>query len=199
MKPKEKPHYVNNKEFSQAIVDYCTYLQECRDNKTALPQVPHYIAKCFLNISEGLSHRGNFVRYTYREEMVMDAVENCLKAVENYNIEAATRTGKPNAFAYFTQISWYAFIRRIQKEKKQQDIKTKFIAEANPEDFVDGDDGGDNNSPQLFVDVLRGRLDTVRDADAEFKEYVKEEKIRTRRAVNVDSDLTGFFGEVIAQ
>jgi len=200
VKPKEKPHYVNNKEFSQSVVDYCKNLQECRENETELPRVTNYIAKCFLNIAEGLSHRGNFVRYTYREEMVMDAVENCLKAIENYNIEAATRTGNPNAFAYFTQISWYAFLRRIQKEKKQQDIKTKFITEAAPEDFVENE-GGDTsgNNAQLFVDVLRGRLDTIRDADAEFKEYVKEQKKRNRRAVNVDSDLTGFFGEVHAQ
>ena len=55
----------------------------------------------------------------------MDAVENCLKAIYNYNLEHATRTGKPNAFAYFTQIIWYAFLRRIQKEKKQTYIKFK--------------------------------------------------------------------------
>ena len=87
--------------------------------------VPDYIAKCFLKICEGLSHKSNFVRYTYREEMVMDAVENCLNAVGNYNIEAATRKGKPNAFGYFTQISWFAFIRRIKKEKKATGRQTQ--------------------------------------------------------------------------
>ena len=192
MKPKDKPHYVNNREFSESVVEYCTDLQKARDNGNDLPIVPNYIALCFLKIAEGLSHKSNFVRYTYREEMVMDAVENCLKAIENYDIETATRSGKPNAFAYFTQISWYAFLRRIQKEKKQQDIKMKYIAEADVSEFVDENGSGDAYG-QTFVEGLRHRIDTVKEADQQFKEYVKEEKKqRKRRAVNVDSDLSDF-------
>ena len=128
LKPKEKPHYVNNAQFSQAVVDYVTTVRAAKEIDAPKPMVTDYIARCFLKISEGLSHKANFVRYTYREEMVMDAVENCLKAIENYNLEVATRTGKPNAFAYFTQIAWYAFLRRIEKEKKQQDIKLKYLS-----------------------------------------------------------------------
>ena len=191
MKPKEKPHYVNNRQFSEAVVDYCTSVQEAKDDGGTTPIVTDYIASCFLKIAEGLSHKANFVRYTYREEMVMDAVENCLKAIENYDIEAATRSGKPNAFAYFTQISWYAFIRRIQKEKKQQDIKMKYISEADVSEFLsDDDDGGFHPRNSPFVDTLRMLIDSVKDADQEFKEYAKEEKKRKRRAVNVDSDLS---------
>ena len=191
MKPKEKPHYVNNRQFSEAVVDYCTSVQEAKIDGQSTPIVTDYIASCFLKIAEGLSHKANFVRYTYREEMVMDAVENCLKAIENYDIEAATRSGKPNAFAYFTQISWYAFIRRIQKEKKQQDIKMKYISEADVSEFLsDDDDGGFHPRNSPFVDTLRMRIDSVKDADQEFKEYAKEEKKRKRRAVNVDSDLS---------
>ena len=104
IKPKNKPHYVNNREFSYSVVDYVKKVNAAQDSGEPLPIVPDYIATCFLKISEGLSHKSNFIRYTYREEMVMDAVENCLKAITNYNIEAATRTGNPNAFAYFTQI-----------------------------------------------------------------------------------------------
>ena len=193
MKPKDKPHYVNNKEFSQSVVDYCRDLQTARENSNELPIVPDYIAQCFLKIAEGLSHKSNFVRYTYREEMVMDAVENCLKAIENYNIEAATRSGNPNAFAYFTQISWYAFLRRIQREKKQQDIKMKYISEAGIEQFIESEDDDGNSHVQPFVDVLRTRIDVVKDADAEFKEYVKEEKTRKKRTIKVDSDLSDFF------
>jgi hypothetical protein len=195
MKPKDKPHYVNNKEFSLAVVDYCTKVKESKDKGEKHPIVPDYIATCFLKICEGLSHKSNFVRYTYREEMVMDAVENCLKAIENYNIETATRSGNPNAFAYFTQISWYAFLRRIQKEKKQQDIKMKFISEAGIEHFIDNtipnspDQGQEVN--QHYVELLRSRIDTVKEADKQFKEYAQEEKKqRKRRAVNVDSDLS---------
>jgi hypothetical protein len=192
MKPKDKPHYVNNKEFSQAVVDYCTSVQEAKDSGKRIPVVTDYVAECFLKIAEGLSHKANFVRYTYREEMVMDAVENCLKAIENYNIEAATRSGNPNAFAYFTQISWYAFLRRIQKEKKQQDIKMKYIAEATIDEFVEtGDDNYvSHNGISPFVDGLRLRIDAVKEADAEFKEFAKEEKKRQKR---VDSDLSEFF------
>ncbi len=193
MKPKEKPHYVSNRDFSNAVVEYCTSVQEAKNSGGDHPVVTNYIASCFLKIAEGLSHKANFVRYTYREEMVMDAVENCLKAIENYDIEAATRSGKPNAFAYFTQISWYAFLRRIQKEKKQQDIKMKYIAEADISEFLgDDDDGMFQQQTSPFVDTLRQRIDVVKSADNEFKEYVKEEKKRKRRAVNVDSDLSDF-------
>lgn len=192
MKAKDKPHYVNNKEFSQAVVDYCYDVKEKEKNGEKRPQVPNYVAQCFLRIAEGLSHKANFVRYTYREEMVMDAVENCLKAIENYDVETATRSGNPNAFAYFTQISWYAFLRRIQKEKKQQDIKMKFISEADLSEFLaEGDDTSDGQN-QPFVETLRHRIDVVKEADQEFKEYIKEEKKRKRRAVNVDSDLSDF-------
>ena len=196
VKPRDRPHYVNNAEFSQAVVDYVTLLNEARNNKAnQLPKVPDYIASCFLKICEGLSHKANFVRYTYREEMVMDAVENCLKAIENYNLEAATRTGKPNAFAYFTQISWYAFLRRIQKEKKQQDIKMKYINQSGIENFLDNELGDAQSATvaQAFVDQLRIRIDEVKLKDSEWKEIVKKQ--RKRRTVKVDSDLSGFIND----
>ena len=186
-------HYVNNAEFSQAVVDYVTVLQEAKKEKQQLPVVPDYIASCFLRIAEGLSHKSNFIRYTYREEMVMDAVENCLKAIENYDISAATRTGKPNAFAYFTQITWYAFLRRIAKEKKQQDIKLKYLTKSGIENFIDNE-LGDEMSQQVvgaFVDTLRDRIEKVRHVDAEVKEFVKEEKKKKRTRI-ADSDLTEF-------
>ena len=195
LKPKEKPHYVNNAEFSQAVVDYVTLATSAKESGDTKPMIPDYIARCFLKICEGLSHKANFVRYTYREEMVMDAVENCLKAIENYNIESATRTGKPNAFAYFTQISWYAFLRRIEKEKKQQNIKMKYMAHAGTESFLDESTGEAhaNQVAQQFIDTLRIRIDSVKEADSQFKEYYKtEKKKRRRRTVKVDSDLTDF-------
>jgi len=191
MKAKEKPHYVSNKQFSQAVVEYCTDVRAAKAKEQPVPVVPDYIASCFLKIAEGLSHKANFVRYTYREEMVMDAVENMLKAIENYNIEAATRSGNPNAFAYFTQISWFAFLRRIEKEKKQQNIKLKWMSEVNIEELLGHVEAGDaEDMSSRFIDVLRERIDIVRAADTEFKAYEKEEKQRRRRAVNVDSDLS---------
>ena len=187
-------HYVNNAEFSQAVVDYVTEVRTAKKNKDTLPIVPDYIASCFLRIAEGLSHKSNFIRYTYREEMVMDAVENCLKAIENYNLEAATRTGKPNAFAYFTQITWYAFLRRIAKEKKQQDIKFKYLTRSGIENFIDNELGDDISQQVVgaFVDTLRDRIEKVRNVDSEIKEFAKEEKVRRKRTAKADSDLSEF-------
>ena len=198
MKPKDRPHYVNNREFSDAVVEYVTECRAAEEAGEATPIVPDYIASCFLKISEGLSHKSNFVRYTYREEMVMDAVENCLRAIRNYNVENATRSGKPNAFGYFTQIAWFAFLRRIQREKKQQDTKLRFLAESSIEEFLIDP----NEDPQVaqvvqsFVDELRKRIDDVKDKDQKFEEYkTKEEKKRLRTNRSNDSDLSDFFGE----
>ena len=195
MSKRESIHYVNNAEFSHAVVEYVKTVNSARDNDKPIPIVPDYIAECFLRISEGLSHKSNFIRYTYREEMVMDAVENCLKAILNYNIETATRTGKPNAFAYFTQISWYAFLRRIAKEKKQQDIKIKFLTSASIEDFIETDENNPDAGYQemnTMVDVLRDRIEKVRTQDSQIKEFAKQEKKRKKRTVHADSDLTEF-------
>jgi hypothetical protein len=185
-------HYVNNADFSTAVVEYVKEVRIAKANEEQLPIVTNYIASCFLKIAEGLSHKSNFIRYTYREEMVMDAVENCLKAIENYNLETATRTGKPNAFAYFTQITWYAFLRRIAKEKKQQDIKLKYLTSSALETFVEVE--GDtlaNTVAQQFVDFLKDRIDKVKATDDAVKEFVKKEK-RKKREMKVDSDLSEF-------
>jgi len=185
-------HYVNNAQFSQAVVDYVGHLDQCKKEEISLPKVPDYIAQCFLRIAEGLSHKANFIRYTYREEMVMDAVENCLKAISNYNLEAATRTGKPNAFAYFTQITWFAFLRRITKEKKQQEIKIKYLTKSGIDSFIDaGDEQQAVSVATHFVDTLRDRIQRVRSTDIEIKEMVKKEK-KKRKSKIADSDLSEF-------
>lgn len=177
LKPKEKPHYVNNREFSYAVVDYVKSVNEAIEKDEVPPKVTDYIATCFMKISEGLSHRPNFVRYTYRDEMVMDAVENCLRAIRNYKIETATRTGNPNAFSYFTQICFFAFIRRITKEKKQQDIKHRFIERMGVEDFMDmGMDPQAASDTRAYVDQLKGRIDVIKTKDTAIKEFAKEEK-----------------------
>ena len=192
MARKKSIHYVNNSDFSTAVVEYVEKVDNARKTDNNIPKVPDYIAQCFLRIAEGLSHKANFIRYTYREEMVMDAVENCLKAIGNYNLEAATRTGKPNAFAYFTQITWYAFLRRITKEKKQQEIKLKYLTKSGVESFVDvGSEGVGANQASFFVDTLRDRIQRVRNTDNEMKEIVKKER-KKRKVKIADSDLSEF-------
>lgn len=190
MEKRQSIHYVNNAQFSQSVVEYVTAVNEARENSKPIPIVPDYIAQCFLRIAEGLSHKSNFIRYTYREEMVMDAVENCLKAILNYDLSYATRTGKPNAFSYFTQITWYAFLRRISKEKKQQDIKLKYLTKAPIEDFIESGDEESTQAVMSYVDTLRERIDRVKTQDTHIKEFAKQEK--KKRKVNVDSDLSEF-------
>ena len=87
-----------------------------------MPPVPDYVGECFLKIANGLSFRPNFINYTYRDEMISDGIENCLQYVYNFDPNKSN-----NPFAYFTQIIYFAFIRRIQKEKKQTHIKHKII------------------------------------------------------------------------
>ena len=178
-KPRDKPHYVNNKLFSQSVVDYVTSVNEAREKTEDEPVITEYIGSCFLKIAEGLSHKPNFVGYTYREEMVMDAVENCIKAIMNYDVKKATRTGLPNAFAYFTQITYYAFLRRIAKEKKQQDIKEKYMDFAGASAFMEI---GDHPDPTGIVDRVRYKSQQIRQRDDKIKEFGKELKQRKKRA-----------------
>ena len=112
---KPKKNYINNPDFLKALVDY-------KERKKVNPNepIPNYIGECFMKIAEGLSHKPNFINYTYRDEMIGDGIENCLMYFDNFNPEKSK-----NPFAYFTQIIWYAFLRRIDKEKKQTYIKYK--------------------------------------------------------------------------
>ena len=191
-----KEHYVDNKKFTQAVIDYTREVKKARAKKEPDPIVPDYIASCLLRMCEGLSHKSNFIRYTYREEMVMDGVENCLKALANYDGDAKTRSGNPNAFGYFTQISWFAFLRRITKEKKQQELKLRFIAESGLDEFmVDPDEDPEvAKIVRNFVDELRRKIDDVKDKDQKFNTYRKQ-KIGNRKKKSLDSDLTELFEE----
>lgn len=155
-------HYVNNKIFSNAVVEYVVSVQLAKKEGKSIPPVSNYIGECFMKICEGLSHKSNFIRYTYRDEMVMDAVENCLRAIGNFNIETATRTGAPNAFSYFTQIAYFAFLRRLSKEKKQHDIKMKFIEQSGIEEFMLYEHG--EEEAVNFIDELKERLESIKNS-----------------------------------
>lgn len=120
-------HYVNNRLFSEACDEYVQTSRVAVDDGKDKPEIPAYIVSSFMKISEGLSHKDNFINYTYRDDMVMDGVENCLRAIGNYTITAETRSGKPNAFGYFTKTCFNAFLRRIKKEKAYGKVKDKLI------------------------------------------------------------------------
>lgn len=112
-------NYINNPDFHQALVDYKNACEIAKKNKQEQPPIPNYIGECWMKIAEGLSHKPNFRDYTFREEMIGDGIENALMYYQNFNTEYK------NPFAYFTQIIYYAFLRRIAKEKKQLYIKYK--------------------------------------------------------------------------
>jgi hypothetical protein len=171
------------------VVDYVTSVNEAREKMQDEPIITEYIGRCFLKIAEGLSHKPNFVGYTYREEMVMDAVENCIKAIMNYDVKKATRTGLPNAFAYFTQITYFAFLRRIAKEKKQQDIKEKYMDHAGSDAFMIVGDHPDSNS---IVDRVRYKSQQFRTRDNKIKEFGKELKRKTRAKKKIVGGLENF-------
>ena len=135
---KSKPeHYVNNKEFLAAMVEYKKMCKRAKREKRNKPPVTNYIGECFLKIANHLSYRPNFINYTYRDDMISDGIENCLQYLDNFDPSKSN-----NPFAYFTQIIYYAFVRRIQKEKKQTTIKQKMIADSNYDDMTlqPGDD-----------------------------------------------------------
>lgn len=175
MSTKQKVNYVNNKEFSEAVMDYVLLAEEYKQRGEEPPVIPNYIAECFLKISKGLSNKPNFIRYTYKEEMIMDAVENCLTAIKNYNIDTVTRGGTPNAFGYFTMIVWRAFLRRLAKEKKQQEIKDRFFSKSGADSFIEYDDidMSDNDS---LVEALKAKIEQVKVRDEVLRDFAKEEK-----------------------
>jgi len=185
IKPAQREHYVNNKEFSQAVVDYVIASKTASLAGKPDIIITEYIGTCLLKIAEGLSRKPNFIRYTYREEMVMDGVENCLKAVNNYNVAAATRSGTPNAFAYFTQICYFAFLRRIAKEKKQQDIKILYMEQASIQSFAnfENEDGSSVNvGSSSIVERVRNKLASIHKQDAALKTFGKMIKSKKKQA-----------------
>ena len=119
---RKSEHYVNNKEFLEALINYRAKCQRAEEAGEPRPVIPRYIGECFLKIANHLSYKPNFVNYMFREDMISDGIENCVQYIKNFNPEKSS-----NPFAYFTQIIHYAFLRRIQKEKRQMDIKGKLI------------------------------------------------------------------------
>jgi len=156
IKTKKKPeHYVNNKEFLQAMIFYKRSVNKAKRIKIIKPSVPDYIGECFLKIANHLSYRPNFINYTYRDDMISDGIENCLQYLDNFNPRKST-----NPFAYFTQIIYYAFVRRIQKEKKQVTIKHRMIQEANYDDMT-LQPGEDREFKNQFTEFLKKNTPTV--------------------------------------
>jgi hypothetical protein len=121
-KRKRSEHYVNNKEFLAALIKYREDKEIAEIQGKPKPPIPRYIGECFLKIANHLSFKPNFVNYMFKEDMISDGIENCVQYIHNFNPEKSQ-----NPFAYFTQIIHYAFLRRIQREKRQLEIKNKIL------------------------------------------------------------------------
>ena len=155
-KRKRSEHYVNNKEFLAALIKYQEDIEIARLQDKTKPVIPRYIGECFLKIANHLSFKPNFVNYMFKEDMISDGIENCVQYIHNFNPEKSR-----NPFAYFTQIIHYAFLRRIQREKRQLEIKNKIIEKSgyqevfNDDNKIDGSNFSDYNS---IKDAVHSKL-----------------------------------------
>ena len=140
MAKKKSQHYVNNKEFLAAMVDFRERVAAAKAEGKERPPVSQYIGECIMKIAVHLSHKPNFINYSFKEEMISDGIENCLQYIDNFNPEKSQ-----NPFAYFTQIIYYAFLRRIQKEKKQMYTKYKLMGEMEVMNLTSDSQGHDSN------------------------------------------------------
>jgi len=122
---KKRNHYVDNQRFLEEIIEYKKQVVEAREQGLDKPRVSEYIGKCIYLIAENLSHKPRFMNYSFRDELVSDAIENCFLYFDNFN-----PTISQNPFAYFTQIIYYAFHRRISKEEKNRYIIYKKFQES---------------------------------------------------------------------
>ena len=175
-------HYVDNKKLYAEMVIYLDAVKESEESDSKRPRVPEYIGECLLKISTRLSTKPNFINYTYRDEMISDGIENCINYIGNFNPEKST-----NPFAYFTQIIYYAFLRRIQREKKQLYIKHKSLERSVVFDELATTDGNPEQGDQSAYINLN--TDYMNDFVANF-ERKEDEKKEARKKKKAD-ELAG--------
>jgi len=148
---KKKEHYVDNKKFLAELIIYRQQIAEAEEAGDPKPRVSNYIGECFLKIATHLSYRPNFINYMYRDDMIGDGIENCIQYIHNFDPEKSK-----NPFAYFTQIVYYAYLRRIAKEKRQQSIREKILERKGYEE-VFHTDGNENASDMNYI---KSRVET---------------------------------------
>jgi len=154
-RPKKSEHYVNNKDFLAALEQYAIDVARAKERGNPKPQIPRYIGECFLKIANHLSYKPNFVNYMFKDDMICDGIENCVRYIHNFNPEKSK-----NPFAYFTQIIYYAFLRRIQQEKKQLEIKNKILEKTNFDEVFDSNDLDSTNYSEYnsIKDAVHSKL-----------------------------------------
>jgi len=149
-------HYVNNKEFLAALIKYREDREIAQIQDKPRPVIPRYIGECFLKIANHLSFKPNFVNYMFKEDMISDGIENCVQYIHNFDPEKSK-----NPFAYFTQIIHYAFLRRIQREKRQLEIKNKILEKSGYSEVFDDNnqiDGSNYAEYNSIKDAVHSKL-----------------------------------------
>ena len=144
IRKKRALNYINNAEFLLAMIEYKKLVAEAEDSGEELPRIPNYIGVCLYKIATRLAYRPNFINYTYRDDMISDGLENAIMCINNFDPEKSN-----NPFAYFTQVIWFAFIRRIHKEKKQTYVRYKVMENSILTDTMFAHDNTDFNSSSL--------------------------------------------------
>jgi len=167
-------HYVDNSKFLEEMTIFRDAVLEAQEKGTERPRVPNYIGDCLFKIATHLARKPNFANYTFKEDMVSDGVENCLLYIDNFDPAKSQ-----NPFAYFTQIIYYAFLRRIQKEKRHLYIKYKSMQNEVINSLIE------NNGEELVMTQLNGALhdsyseEFIRDFIEAFEETKQTKKDKT--------------------
>ena len=174
-------NYVDNQRFLEEMITFQKGIAVAKENSTELPQCPEYIGECFLKIAQRLSFRPNFINYAFREEMSSDGIENCIQYMNNFNPEKAK-----NPFAYFTQIIYYAFIRRIQKEKKQLYIKYKTMDSHTS--LGENAEISSNDKPEnyVFETMTNDQKVNMYDFISNFEESKKKKKVVAKKSTSLE-------------
>lgn len=170
-------HYIDNKAFLAALLEHRTLVEAAKAAGQEPPPISNYLGDCFIKIARHLSYKSNFINYSYRDEMISDAIENCLAVVNNFDPNKSK-----NPFAYFTQITFFAFIRRIQREKKQMQTKFRFIDQLDISQMVtqEHDNGEFQNQ---FLEYLKTQMDSY-----EYEKVVSTITKKTEKILETDID-----------
>ena len=175
-----KTNYIDNKEFLKEMVSYRKSVKKAEREGLPKPRIPEYVGKCFMQIAENLSHKPNFLSYTFRDEMISDAVENCVMYIDNFNPAKSK-----NPFAYFTQIVYYAFLRRIQREKKQLYVKYKSTEIIGLTDGYEQNGAGDGHGVLKQFEMYDNISEFIQNfEDARLKKKLKAAKVNLDKFVD---------------
>ena len=179
-----KIHYVNNAEFLKALIQWKKDCVDAEDSgEEHPPRIPNYIGECILKIATRLSTRPNFNNYTYRDDMILDGIENCIQYLHNFD-----PTKSKNPFAYFTQIIYYAFLRRIMKERKQAYIKTKILTSLPPTFFQElGMSDDEISESERNFDKFVSKMSQAIESQNNFDEWLVKKSTARKIKNNIET------------